>query len=760
MGTISTTLKIDADARGAELGLRGLQTSLEEIKTDAEDAESALGDLDKQHRININDEAIDNAKEELGNLQRQLRDELQMGVDTRETQRKIRAVKSAIKLIGLETPEVDVDVDIDKTSLAAMTPIMSAFGSVWGAAAGSTAGISFVASMAAAVGAAALTGAAVGIGAIGVAAGFGAGEALKLADAMANAKIAFTQFLGNEKRATKFLENLRSFAAETPFEFPELVDSAKQLLAFGFDAEDIIPTVEAIGDAAALVGADVGDLTTIWGQMKAKGKVSNEELLQLTEAGIPAYQMLADELGVTVGEVQEMAEKGKLLSDDIMPKLQSRMEDTFGGGMAKQAETLGGKFSTLKDTLGTFGTELGEAMTPIADALIEKLQPALEDLSDWASTHKGEIALALTTGFAVTLDVLAVVTDAVSGLVDAFGWAVDFIGEIVVQIGEALQVFGDLPGVPDDFGDGVVAAGEDIKDFGNTAHETADSMRGLADDMRTGADDARQYGQDLADSVRADDIKAKIGIVKGELEDLRKKPPTPQVQIDIQEAKDKLRDLRDELEDVTYDERIVKFNADMEDLITKKDDIETALKNLRDKPQTVKVQGQIDHWKEQLRIVNGDIQELTQKKPHVAIDVDDDGTIDLTEEEIQRLVNKDWEAVINFRLGEAPSGGFQLPGTEPRSLMAPSAPLGPGLLAAGALLTAPGPTPWFSPTAGLYGGTGGVGGQPGGTGGSRTTLAPRSTPVKVYLDGEEISDKLVTRVASRFTPAGRGRRTA
>jgi tape measure domain-containing protein len=83
---------------------------------------------------------------------------------------------------------------------------------------------------------------------------------------------------------------------------------------------------------------------------------------------------------------------------------------------------------------------------------------------------------------------------------------------------------------------------------------------------------------------------------------------------------------------------------------------------------------------------------------------------------------------------------------------------GGGLRAAGGLLAAPltagATTPYFAPTMTV----GGIGGAPSRVPGGATPLVPKSTPVKVYLDGEEISDKIVTRVASRFTPAGRGNR--
>lgn len=47
------------------------------------------------------------------------------------------------------------------------------------------------------------------------------------------------------------LEDLSDFAAKTPFELPEVRQNAKQLLAMGVSAENVIPTLKALGDVAS-----------------------------------------------------------------------------------------------------------------------------------------------------------------------------------------------------------------------------------------------------------------------------------------------------------------------------------------------------------------------------------------------------------------------------------------------------------------------------------------------------------------------------
>lgn len=74
------------------------------------------------------------------------------------------------------------------------------------------------------------------------------------------------------------LENLSDFAANTPFEIPEIRQNAKQLLAMGVSAENIIPTLKALGDVASGTGANFTRLALNYGQVITQGHLTGREL--------------------------------------------------------------------------------------------------------------------------------------------------------------------------------------------------------------------------------------------------------------------------------------------------------------------------------------------------------------------------------------------------------------------------------------------------------------------------------------------------
>jgi len=94
-----------------------------------------------------------------------------------------------------------------------------------------------------------------GIGAVFGGAAAGAGLfGLKTASSLEQAQIGFTTMLGSAEKAQTFIAQMTDFAKKTPFEFTDVQTAASQLLAFGFASKDVLPTLTAVGDAAAGLG--------------------------------------------------------------------------------------------------------------------------------------------------------------------------------------------------------------------------------------------------------------------------------------------------------------------------------------------------------------------------------------------------------------------------------------------------------------------------------------------------------------------------
>lgn len=208
------------------------------------------------------------------------------------------------------------------------------------------------------------------------------------------ADIAFSTMLGPE-RARQMLADLADFARTTPFEMSGLTSATQKLLAYGFAAEDVIPMLTSVGDASAALGAGeqgVDSLVRALGQLQAKGKASAEEMLQLTEVGVPAWQYLADVVSNgDIPKAMDMVTDGAVDADTAISALRAGMDRDFGGLMAEQAGTLQGVLSnltdgiegavrSLKDTQGWEDTTAAlSRLAEVAGPLVERALPLLDD---------------------------------------------------------------------------------------------------------------------------------------------------------------------------------------------------------------------------------------------------------------------------------------------------------------------------------------------------------------------------------------------
>jgi tape measure domain-containing protein len=249
--------------------------------------------------------------------------------------------------------------------------------------------------------------AAVGFGAVAVGAG---AWGFQVAAQAEQAEMAFTTLLGSADKAKSYLQDLQNFAAKTPFEFPELRDAASRFIAVGVAADRVVPIMSTLGDATALMGTGSDGIrraTTALTQMSQKGKVSAEDMMQLTEAGIPAWDALAAVLGTDVKGAMDQVSKGTVTAESLFTALEQKAGPALqrvAGGMEKQAETFSGMWSTLTDTVGQ---GLGVAMRPILE-MVTNFMPQITKAAEWLVELFG-----------------TVMTGAINGAISAFGWLKD-----------------------------------------------------------------------------------------------------------------------------------------------------------------------------------------------------------------------------------------------------------------------------------------------------------------------------------------------
>lgn len=240
--------------------------------------------------------------------------------------------------------------------------------------------------------------------------------------------VAFTTMLGDATKAQKLLDELARFAAETPFEFTEVAQAGKQLLAFGFAAEEIQETLRVLGNIAAGVSQPVKEIAQIFGEVRIANQLYARDLRQFTMRGIPAIQALADHFGVTEKAVLDMVSAGEVGFTDLQQALRNLASEggRFGGMMEKQSKTLLGLFSTVKDELVLTAKTLGETVQGNLKEVLQRIIEFLGNLRTWIQENQAltlsllKVAGVLAAGGPLLMG-LGMLARAVMALISPFG---------------------------------------------------------------------------------------------------------------------------------------------------------------------------------------------------------------------------------------------------------------------------------------------------------------------------------------------------
>ena len=288
--------------------------------------------------------------------------------------------------------------------------------------------------------------ASIGAAMAGGAAAVGVGmKAVTAAADFEQTKVAFTTLIGDAAKAEQTLGKLRELGAKTPFEFPELADAGRKLIAFGESADSVPETLRRIGDVSAGIQAPINEIAELYGKARVQGRLFAEDINQLTGRGIPIIQELAKQFGVSDSEVKKLVESGQVGFPAIEQAFASMTSEggRFSGMMDAQSKTTSGLFSTLKDTINevflTLGQPINDSIRVLAEqgiGLVQQLTPLATEAGNrvkdavmfvLAAFKSGQIldlvASSLKLGFAV----------GVNTLVNGFRTAIEFFWNLITD---------------------------------------------------------------------------------------------------------------------------------------------------------------------------------------------------------------------------------------------------------------------------------------------------------------------------------------
>lgn len=188
---------------------------------------------------------------------------------------------------------------------------------------------------------------------------------------------AFTTFLGDAEKAKAYMDDMYAFALTTPFAYPDLLESSRNLIAFGMSAENTFPVMQAIGDAVAAIGggnAELQSMADIFGMIQVQGKLTMMEVNRLGKHGVNSIAMLADAAGVSGDEIKKQISAGAIDAGTAIETLVAGIDKQFGGSMEKLKGTWAGAIDSMKSSVRNAGAAMMEPFMKFEGPLVKLVQ--------------------------------------------------------------------------------------------------------------------------------------------------------------------------------------------------------------------------------------------------------------------------------------------------------------------------------------------------------------------------------------------------
>ncbi|MGV0854764.1 tape measure protein [Empedobacter brevis] len=187
-------------------------------------------------------------------------------------------------------------------------------------------------------------------------------QMVKIRGEFEQTEIAFNTMLQSREKGNALMQEMVELAKNTPMQFSEVSQGAKQLLAYQVEAEKLTETLSMLGDISSGLGVPMSRLILVYGQVRAKGRLMGDDLRQFTEAGVPMIAMIAKNMGIAESAVADMVSEGKVGFKDVEKVLQdlTAQGGLFYNMMEEQSKTIPGQIAKLEDEIEQMFNSIGK----------------------------------------------------------------------------------------------------------------------------------------------------------------------------------------------------------------------------------------------------------------------------------------------------------------------------------------------------------------------------------------------------------------
>ena len=348
-------------------------------------------------------------------------------------------------------------------------------------------------------------------------------EVLHATGTMQQLRVALSTILQDKEKADALISDITQFAAKTPFNLEDVAAGAKQLLAYGSSAENVVKELSMLGDVAAGLQIPIGQLIYLYGTLRTQGRAMTIDIRQFAGRGIPIYEELAKVLGVSKDQVGEFVTAGKVGFKEVEQAFKNMTSEggKFNNLMENSAGTWPQQIANIQDKLFQKLNEFGEEHNRVFELGIEITDKLVENLDDilavigtliiaYGAYKAAVIAVAVVQEAAGIYKIAKAFISLAKGVTTAKQAMIDFntatkanpIGLILSVLATAITYFVTFSKESDDLTESLIDLNEVMADFHAEVakeREEIDRLFGTLAGAKEGSEEYKDAKQQIID---------------------------------------------------------------------------------------------------------------------------------------------------------------------------------------------------------------------------------------------------------------------
>lgn len=205
------------------------------------------------------------------------------------------------------------------------------------------------------------------------------------------------EILAGKEYGRRLFNDIKDFAVKTPMQMNDLAKGAQMLLSFNIAAEEVMPTLRALGDISMGDAQRFNSLTLAFAQMSSTGKLMGQDLLQMINAGFNPLSVISEQTGKSIGTLKEEMAAGAISADMIKKAFMDATAEggKFHGMLETQSKGIQGSISNLEGAVQDMFNKIGEQSQGI---ITGSIQAATEFVQNYEEVGRVIAELIATVG--------------------------------------------------------------------------------------------------------------------------------------------------------------------------------------------------------------------------------------------------------------------------------------------------------------------------------------------------------------------------